>query len=252
MKWRGWSLVIVLAIASGFGLNFLNPNKQIDFISPTVFARQARDNSRGGLSPFGILSSQNNKTALGSTAKDLSYLNQVKKVVGSVLGESTKNTNPASTIAGGPVAAVSSGASSSSANSATSMNDRGSSNSSSSSSSNASSVSGTTSLTTTQQAVQDVTFVVLNYLKTGNYTALYNLMSADFKNTFNLDDFVASFSSSVATDASVTSDPRIFGANNEWGEQAIKLVLADGTNQNYLNIYHFESNAWTLYATQDQ
>ena len=105
--------------------------------------------------------------------------------------------------------------------------------------------------------MEDGTNVVIADLKSGSYAALYNLMSVDFKNTFGLEDFVSSFAESTpVTGSAVVSTPRIYGENNEWAEQLIRLNLSDGSAQNYLNIYHLEgigaNSAWTLFATQDQ
>ena len=111
----------------------------------------------------------------------------------------------------------------------------------------------TVSYTTAQQAVEDASNIVLGYLKSGSYGVLYNLMSADFKSTFSKNDFENSFIGSTAVSSGqVSGAPKVYGANNEWAEQATTLFLTDGSSQKYLNVYHLENSAWTLFGTEEQ
>lgn len=114
-------------------------------------------------------------------------------------------------------------------------------------------------LTASQQAVEDVTNVVVNDLKTGNFSSLYNLMSEEWKETLSVSqaDFVSALSGSdPIASVAITSEPKIYGDNNEWAEQSVSFTLSSGSVQNYLNIYHQEgtggSSAWTLFATLDE
>lgn len=122
-----------------------------------------------------------------------------------------------------------------------------------SSSSNSTTSNPTPTYTNSQQAVEDVSIVVLGYLKNGSHEVLYNLMSADFKNTFSKDDFVASFSgASAIASAAPVGAPKIYGASSEWAEQTVNLTLGNGASQRYLNVYHLENRAWTLFGTEEQ
>lgn len=256
--WRSVCLVAALGVVLGFIFNYYRGSRTLGFISPIVLAKELGGKNKTVTSPFGLLFNRDKKSKVISPSGSLSLAGPVNVQVGRILGQSTTSQNE--TVLTNPV--VSASATSTSANSSPS-------NTSASTTQTAASTTSTSvntattitapttiSLTATQQAVADVTNVVLGYLKSGNYTSLYNLMSADFKNTFTAEDFVVSFSSSSVSSGSVAADPRIFGANNEWAEQSIKLVLNDGSSQSYLNIYHWENNlqnyAWTLYATQDQ
>ena len=77
-------------------------------------------------------------------------------------------------------------------------------------------------------------------------------MSQDFKDTFSQSDFVSSFSGAAVTYGLTLSTPKVYGTENGWAEEQVSLTLSDGTSQKYLNIYHLENGAWTLYATEDQ
>lgn len=248
-RWRSFCLVVVLSVVSGFVFNYYRGSPTLGFISPIVLVKELGWKNKPPLSPFGLLFNRDQKTKLVSPAGSLSLANSTNKQAGSVLGQSTTggnefvSTNPAVT-----ASAASTSSNSSTSNTTASTTQTVASTTSTSSNT----ATATTFLTDTQKDVQDKTNVVLEYLKGGYYTELYKLMSADFRNTFSLEDFVASFSSSVVSSGSIVADPRIFGTNNEWAEQSVRITLADGSIQNYLNIYHLESTAWTLYATQDQ
>lgn len=113
--------------------------------------------------------------------------------------------------------------------------------------------SSSTTLTSSQQAVEDVSNLVVSLLVNGRYENLYNLMSLEFKNTFSLEDFVGSFTGSVkVVNGATTTAAKIYGASNDWAEQPVSLNLANGTTQKYLDIYHLENGSWTLFATEDQ
>lgn len=243
-SWPKWLLVVVAAVGLGYVLNVSRDESPKGFVSPTVFARESGQKSKSDFSPFGLLFNRSLKPGLISPSSSSSLVNPSPKQVGNVLGQSVSSRDGST-----------SNSQTSGSNPSSSTTSSPTSNSTTSSSSNSAPTitSGETgSLSTAEQAVQDVTAVVLDDLKTGNYTALYNLMSVDFKNTFSLEDFVASFPPVLVSSGSLAGDPKIFGSDNEWAEQSVKLVLSDATSQNYLNIYHLENTAWTLYATQDQ
>ena len=248
-------LSLFLAIVSGFGLNYFQRGSALKFVSPVVFGSEVKKNQADS-SPFAFLLARTGKST-GERINDL---------LGNVLGfsvqppvellgkEAVGAKSP--TVSGSTSSDTSSsGVASSGSSSNTSSSTSNSSDSSSTSGSNSSSSlsSGTDDLNSFQKAVDDVSDLVISYLRTGSYAALYNLMSQDFKNTFSQDDFVGSFAGSVAVvSGSTSSTPKVYGTNNDWAEEQVLLILADGNSQKYLNIYHSENGSWTLYGTEDQ
>ncbi|MCL5004253.1 MAG: hypothetical protein M1352_03195 [Patescibacteria group bacterium] len=110
----------------------------------------------------------------------------------------------------------------------------------------------------TEQVVEDSTNLVITYLKGAENADgvpldhLYNLMSQDFKTTYSEAEFALSFSGAQAVVGGVSdSVPKIYGANNDWAEQSIKLTLSDGATQEYTAVFHFENGGWKLYATEE-
>lgn len=267
-------LVVFLGSLVGFLFNYYSGSPKSGFVSPVVFGKGSAYKVKSP-SPFSNLfdklvpqSSRSSQYPVSGS----SYLARSDTKTGAILGETTtsvnrdslsnsdqgrNNINSGTSNSSTSTSAVSSTstASSTSVTSSVSNNDSGNSIVDSTSQTQANTTA--TVLTGSQQAVEDVTNLVSGYLKSQNYVALYNLMSSDFKNTFSLEDFVSSFSGSpTITVSNITATPKIYGANNEWAEQSIRLTLADGSVQNYLNIYHLEgtviNSAWALFATQDQ
>lgn len=239
-------LVVSLAIVSGALYGYLSPETSPAFISPVVLGAL----SDSGRSPFA-----------GLLALKPPSLTQVLPDLGKILGVTTTNTLPPAKAKKNLSPTLNlSGTSALSAPtpSPTSTAEAPSTSSSSSgsfpdSSTNATAGSATTAYTSSQQAVEDTTNLVVSYLKAGNYSGLYNLMSQDFKNTFSKDDFVGSFNGSgTVSSGQILAAPKVYGINNEWAEQSLSLNLASAGSQKYLNVYHFETGAWTLFGTEEQ
>ena len=253
-------LVLFLGLSAGFAFNYYYGKAATGIVSPVVFGKSTTNQAKGS-SPFssffGKLNPQTNNSLPISPAATLSYSgnrNSAGGQPGDVLGEKTSSITTSG----------SDNSNQGNSNNSTNSNFSGStpntstdSPGSASNSVNSQDSSDSSALTPVQQAVEDGTSLVITDLKSGSYAALYNLMSADFKNTFSLEDFVSSFAGAArVAGGTVISTPRIYGANSEWAEQSIRLNLSDGSVQNYLNIYHLEgsgaNSAWTLFATQDQ
>ena len=260
-------VVIMLGISSGFIFNYYyGTNRKTGLASPVVYGKDISKLAETPLSPFAALfktkSRQAEKVEVPPASGTLSYFGNLPKEAksGAVLGEGAVNTslsNEAPSPANSPASEAPNSNLQNSIN--TSNNSPGSSNNYNSDSVQTNSNSSTSTstsqdaLTSAQQAVEDVTNVVIGYLKSRNYNALYNLMSADFKNTFSLEDFISSFVSATGiSNGALTESPKIYGENSQWAEQPIRLSLSDGSSQNYLNVYHLENSAWTLFTTQDQ
>lgn len=253
------AVVVILGVSGGLLSNFYysKGNTRGGFVSPVVFGKAVQGKEKVGFSPFALLFKNKNneadKTSPVSPSTTLSFSGggETNPKAGNVLGESTASVNDAPSVNGTNQTTATSGSSNTTTSSSSSSSSSGSFNSGGNSSSTLGNRPVT--LTATQQAVEDVTNVVTGYLKSANYPALYNLMSTDFKNTFSPEDFVSSFSGSgVISSTSIILSPKIYGASSEWAEEGVKLNLSDGSSQSYLNIYHLENSAWTLFATQDQ
>lgn len=114
------------------------------------------------------------------------------------------------------------------------------------------SVTGTP-MSSVEKAVVGTTQAVVGLLVSQNFAGLYDLMSLEFREVFSEEDFVSSFSSSLSvTGGEVLDHPAIYGADEEWSEQSLRLILADGTQKTYLLIFHREDDSWRLYGTEDQ
>lgn len=228
--------IVLLSASGAFILFYYSKNYRQNISSPVE--KEAADQVKGAsvsANPFGKLSSSDSPGAK-SDVKDKASA-QVTVSEGNANGSQTGSSNSVSSADSSDEPDTSSGAS------PVPTDD-----------SPESSV-----LTDSQLAVEDVTNVVLNDMKSGNFAALYNLMSEEWKETFSVsrEDFVNTLSQSASIkEVSITSAPNIYGANNEWAEQSVRFALPDGSAQNYSNLYHWEgtgaNSAWTLFGTRDE
>lgn len=116
----------------------------------------------------------------------------------------------------------------------------------------------TTTTTTTstpslaQQAVISATLNLETLLVAKSYNSLYQMMSSDFRSTFNqASEFVSSLQSGV-TVSSITrlDNPVIFGGSSEWAEENVTLFQSDGQKiGDYKIIWHKEDAVWKIFGT---
>lgn len=256
--WRRLSFFILFIslIAGGFYAydNFRPAGR--GFVSPVVFGDQG-----SSFSPFSSLLGDKSSGFLASVSdlgKVLGIKTDSSPVTGAP-GSAEKSTVDGSNVAPltNPAAGSLSGLSNiqpAGSNTTSTNTSSNSVSSNSDSSSSSTSVSNSSSnYTSSQQAVEDTSYVVINYLKSGSYSALYNLMGREFKDTFAEADFVGGFVGALTVvSGTVTTAPEINAKNPEWAQQEISLGLVGGSLQRYLNIYHLENSAWTLFGTQDR
>lgn len=84
-------------------------------------------------------------------------------------------------------------------------------------------------------------------LVAGNYAALYQMMSQEFRRNFSLVDFQKVLTGgSVILHLELGGTPQVLG---DWAEAPVKVTLLNGSTPTYRAVFHWEGSGWYLFGT---
>lgn len=106
----------------------------------------------------------------------------------------------------------------------------------------------TPALTADQQQVESQAALWGAYLVAGNYAALYQMMSQEFRQSFSLVDFQNGLAGgSAVSRLELQGTPQVDG---DWAEAPVKVIRLNGHTATYKTVFHRESGSWYLFGTE--
>ena len=84
-------------------------------------------------------------------------------------------------------------------------------------------------------------------------SALYQLISGDFQETFSQEDFdQAVVEAGIEIDSvTIVEEPLIFGVDGEWAEATLELSTSGGSAQRFKVIFKKENGLWRIFGTEE-
>lgn len=109
-------------------------------------------------------------------------------------------------------------------------------------------ITPTPALTVDQQQIKEQVDLWGGYLAAGNYTALYQLMSQEFRQNFPLVAFQNGLAGGPTLSSLELAEAPQVGA--DWAEAVVKATPVSGPAATYKAVFHRENGNWYLFGTE--